>query len=136
MKWNYSEKLKDPRWQRKRLEIFNRDKFCCLICSSDKDTLNVHHERYCKDPWDAPNQDLKTLCFRCHEVVEICKKHDIKYTNVNRLLFDEGVYVYMVNSPLKDGRNSVSVIHNYNGKFEFDGNMFSKEFVTSLLNTF
>ena len=28
----YSEKLKDPRWQKKRLEILERDNFRCQYC--------------------------------------------------------------------------------------------------------
>jgi len=28
-KLTYSEKLKDPRWQKKRLEILSRDNFTC-----------------------------------------------------------------------------------------------------------
>lgn len=43
----YSEKLKDPRWQKKRLEILNRDEFACRFCGDNKSTLNVHHISYC-----------------------------------------------------------------------------------------
>lgn len=136
-KSTYAKKLLDPRWQKKRLEIFNRDKFCCLMCSCDTDTLHVHHERYCKDPWDVENEDLKTLCFRCHEVAEICKKEDIKFTNINKLDYGDDSFVYMVNHPLQDGRNTVSVIHNKNGsKFEFAGFKLTKEFVELMLKTF
>ena len=39
----YVEKLKDPRWQRKRLEILQRDDWKCYWCKDDKTTLNVHH---------------------------------------------------------------------------------------------
>jgi len=31
-KSDYSKKLKDPRWQKKRLKIFKSDKFKCKIC--------------------------------------------------------------------------------------------------------
>jgi hypothetical protein len=65
----YYEKLKDPRWQKKRLEILERDEFTCQQCMDDKSTLNVHHRRYIKnrDPWDYPNDALITLCESCHE---------------------------------------------------------------------
>ena len=63
----YSEKLRDPRWQKKRLEIMNRDEFTCQACSDSKSTLNVHHMQYHGDPWDAPNESLETLCELCHE---------------------------------------------------------------------
>jgi hypothetical protein len=63
----YSDKLKDPRWQRKRLEIMQRDDFCCMSCSRKDLTLNVHHKEYHGNPWDAPNESLETLCERCHK---------------------------------------------------------------------
>ena len=64
----YSEKLKDPRWQKKRLEIFERDEWFCRKCGDDKATLAVHHLFYRPntDPWDYPNEDLLTLCEECH----------------------------------------------------------------------
>ena len=60
----YSEKLKDPRWQKKRLEIFERDEWACQKCHTKDDMLVVHHMRYLwdKDPWDYSNDDLITLC--------------------------------------------------------------------------
>ena len=70
----YSEKLKDPRWQRKRLEIMSRDYFACTECGDHKSTLNVHHWRYKKDPWEADDNDLTTLCERCHGRIENLKK--------------------------------------------------------------
>lgn len=64
----YSEKLKDPRWQKRRLEIFNRDKFACRKCGDEKTTLAVHHLYYerGKEPWDYPADALVTLCEPCH----------------------------------------------------------------------
>ena len=62
----YAEKLKDPRWQRKRLEIFQRDGFACCWCKTTDETLVVHHLKYTGDPWEAPNEDLMTLCENCH----------------------------------------------------------------------
>jgi hypothetical protein len=62
----YSEKLRDPRWQRKRLEVMQRDKFTCLACGDKASTLNVHHKQYHGDPWDAPMPSLETLCEACH----------------------------------------------------------------------
>jgi hypothetical protein len=65
---SYSEKLKDPRWQKKRLEVFNRDKFACLCCGRKDQTLHVHHLRYAAEPWDTPMDHLETLCEQCHEM--------------------------------------------------------------------
>ena len=64
----YSDKLKDPRWQRKRLEVMERDDFRCMCCHGDDVTLNVHHTYYVfdKDPWDYPTETLWTICQDCH----------------------------------------------------------------------
>jgi len=68
---SYSEKLKHPKWQRKRLEIMSRDKWMCQLCYDEETTLHVHHLRYKKgaDPWGYDNKDLTTLCEHCHEIV-------------------------------------------------------------------
>lgn len=65
----YSEKLRDPRWQRRRLEILNRDDFTCQNCSDKTSTLHVHHCFYRSElePWDYPLSSLVTLCECCHE---------------------------------------------------------------------
>jgi hypothetical protein len=65
----YCEKLRDPRWQRRRLEVMNRDDFTCQRCGDDTSTLNVHHRAYAgrRDPWDYPLTALVTLCEDCHK---------------------------------------------------------------------
>ena len=65
----YAEKLKDPRWQKKRLKVLERDKWTCKECGDKENTLNVHHLKYAKsgNPWDTPIKDLQTLCEKCHE---------------------------------------------------------------------
>lgn len=64
----YSEKLKDPRWQKKRLEILQRDEFTCQHCLKSDKTLHVHHTYYNgKDPWETHDSRLVTLCEDCHE---------------------------------------------------------------------
>lgn len=64
----YLNALRDPRWQRLRLEVMQRDGFTCRMCGNAAATLNVHHLRYAPgDPWDTPLSDLVTLCEECHE---------------------------------------------------------------------
>lgn len=70
----YVEKLKDPRWQKKRLEILQRDEFECQSCGDKESTLHVHHYTYSENPWDTPDDDLLTLCEKCHAEVEQLKK--------------------------------------------------------------
>lgn len=66
---SYSEKLKDPRWQKKRLEILERDDFTCQRCFAKDKTLQIHHWKYAREPWDVENGYLITLCEDCHEDV-------------------------------------------------------------------
>lgn len=72
----YSEKLKDPRWQKKRLEILQRDDWRCQFCDNEKEMLQVHHLRYFKDaePWDYDNRYLLTLCESCHKAESANRK--------------------------------------------------------------
>jgi len=67
-KQTYYEKLKDPRWQRKRLEVMNRAHFLCEKCYNENNTLNVHHLYYMskRDPWDYPDFALICICNECH----------------------------------------------------------------------
>ncbi len=72
----YSENLKDPRWQRKRLEILQRDNFTCQLCKDSETTLHIHHKKYFNktNPWDYENGFLTTLCHHCHSSIELLKK--------------------------------------------------------------
>jgi hypothetical protein len=72
----YSDLLKHPKWQKKRLEIMQRDNFECQLCHDKETSLNVHHKKYIngKKPWEYKNDDLVTLCKHCHEVIELTKK--------------------------------------------------------------
>lgn len=66
---DYLQKLKDPRWQKRRLEILERDLWCCQICYDGEATLHVHHMGYFPqtEPWDIHEKYLITLCDSCHE---------------------------------------------------------------------
>jgi hypothetical protein len=63
----YFEKLKDPRWQKKRLDVLERDGWRCRDCKTDSASLQVHHCKYVKgDPWDTPDFNLMAVCESCH----------------------------------------------------------------------
>lgn len=68
---SYSDLLRDPRWQRKRLEVMERADFTCEDCGDTTTTLNVHHTFYAKGrkPWEYELDTLKCLCESCHERV-------------------------------------------------------------------
>lgn len=73
----YAELLRDPRWQRKRLEILNRDNWFCQACVDRDSTLHVHHIKYEGDfPWETPDNLLVTLCESCHKKEEELKNFD------------------------------------------------------------
>lgn len=68
----YAQKLLDPRWQRLRLEILQRDNFACTYCGDTKGTLFVHHGFYTagKQPWEYPVDSLHTTCSECHSMAD------------------------------------------------------------------
>jgi hypothetical protein len=72
----YKEQLQDPRWQKKRLEILNRDDFKCQYCKSGKITLHVHHLCYLKGLkiWEYDNELLITLCKDHHDLIHDLQK--------------------------------------------------------------
>lgn len=67
-KLTYSEQLRHPNWQRKRLEAMEAAGFECSNCGDKESTLNVHHKRYVKGrmAWEYDLEDLAVLCEPCH----------------------------------------------------------------------
>jgi uncharacterized CHY-type Zn-finger protein len=68
---SYSDKLRDPCWQKKRLQVLSRDDWTCKLCGDSETTLNVHHKEYVSglNPWDYSNKQLVTLCEDCHKEI-------------------------------------------------------------------
>jgi hypothetical protein len=74
----YSDWFLDPRWQKKRLEVLERDNWTCQLCGYQfeqnaehvQKPLDVHHLRYVRGrkPFEYENEDLVTLCRPCHSV--------------------------------------------------------------------
>jgi hypothetical protein len=63
----YAEKLKDPRWLKKRIVVLQRDAFTCRDCRATDKPLQVHHCRYSRgEPWEVDDEFLLTLCEACH----------------------------------------------------------------------
>lgn len=66
----YAIKLKDHRWQEKRLKILLRDDYTCQkCCKKTKRILHVHHTVYQGEPWECPDKYLITLCASHHKEV-------------------------------------------------------------------
>lgn len=88
----YSEKLKDPRWRQRRLEILERDEYACQDCGHESKSNHVHHivYRFDCEVWEYPDNELKTFCASCHEQTTRYKKElkyliDTKFAKIDRL---------------------------------------------------
>ena len=73
---DYEFKLRNGNWQKKRLEIMQRDDFQCRFCGSFDD-LQIHHMVYSRgEPWEIGDHFLITLCGSCHREEEEFKEED------------------------------------------------------------
>jgi hypothetical protein len=66
---DYNEERRDPRWQKLRLKVMQRDNFQCVRCGDSESELQVHHTYYVgnRKPWQYPEFSLWTLCRQCHK---------------------------------------------------------------------
>lgn len=82
---SYSEQLKHPNWQRKRLEVLNAHNFSCVECGCRDCTLHVHHKQYLKGrmAWEYELDNFETLCEECHK--EAHERKDLLDRVVSRL---------------------------------------------------
>jgi hypothetical protein len=71
----YQEQIAHPKWQKKRLEILQRDNFTCTLCGDTETTLHIHHEEYGKFAWSVDSKYLHTRCSHCHLLEEYYKKN-------------------------------------------------------------
>ena len=107
---NYKEQLKSPYWQRKRLEVLNRDDFTCQNCGNKENTLHVHHIKYAnaKRIWDIDSKYLITLCDDCHKIWHQVIKFNTNHPNVDLLLAES--LIKFITNQYKDEK--ISVIKN------------------------
>lgn len=96
----YSEKLRSPKWQKRRLEIMSRDKFACKYCKDKETQLNVHHSKYEGAPWEAEDIYLETVCEHCHK--HVCHNDNIESLLSVEKLITEWAIVYMIACEEKD----------------------------------
>jgi len=101
----YAEKLRHPKWQKKRLEILERDGFKCCVCDKTDEQLHVHHKIYeqGKEPWDYPNENFETLCIFCHEFEEDFKT---SYRELVKELLHGGSSYFNLYRVLEDYKNT------------------------------
>lgn len=89
-KMTYSEQLRHPNWQRKRLEVMEDAGFQCEGCGDKESTLNVHHRRYVKGrmAWEYERKELACLCEQCHQ-----EEHEHRELLDRLLVSDQGSIV-------------------------------------------
>lgn len=123
---DYSKKLKDPRWQKKRLAILQRDNWTCHRCKNTEQTLNVHHLKYFyeRDPWDINDKYLVTLCESCHEHERYAKPEyisqlldmfpELGFLSDDIELISDGLYslVRDIKKPIEPDQLSITTINN------------------------
>lgn len=63
--------LHSPAWNRKRKQVFYRDKYRCIVCNSEK-RLEAHHISSYEFIPHEPLSAIITLCRSCHQ-----KEHDL-----------------------------------------------------------
>ncbi len=71
-KLNYWQKLQDPRWQQKRLQVMSNQGWRCQKCGATEHSgipFTVHHRYYVskREPWNYPSGCYVLLCDPCHE---------------------------------------------------------------------
>lgn len=64
----YSEQLRHPNWQRKRLECLEYASWECQQCGEKEKQLQVHHRQYFKGrmAWEYETLELMVVCDDCH----------------------------------------------------------------------
>ena len=64
----YAEKLRDPRWQRRRLQVLDKADWMCEECGDASSEMHVHHKIYRKGrlPWGYEIWEYRALCLICH----------------------------------------------------------------------
>ena len=101
----YSQKLRDPMWKAKRLQVIEARGKQCEECGSPSN-LQVHHTYYefGLEPWEYPDSALKCLCDPCHsrrhQLLDGIKLQLERIDNedLERVLF----FAMALNRPLQD----------------------------------
>lgn len=94
---SYTEQLLDQRWQERRKHILQRDNFTCQWCGSTDKTLHIHHFTYETGAmaWDAPEDDLITICCDCHYLT-----HNKSFSDIVKRLYNLIKGMAQTKSPL------------------------------------
>lgn len=119
--------LRNPLWQKKRLGIMQRDDFTCQHCGCKERELQVHHRVYHKGakPWEYEDNELITLCDRCHEAETDAKAtHYETFKEICDLARGIGLSEQFIGSVLSHMLNAIAFISNKSDEY---GNYGSEE---------
>ena len=123
-KESYAEMLRSPLWQKKRLEIMQRDDFTCQHCGCKERELQVHHRVYHKGakPWEYDDSELITLCDRCHEAETDAKaNHYETFKEICDLAREVGLSEQFIDSVLSHMLNAIAFISNKSDEYGIYG---------------
>lgn len=120
----YTEKLRDPRWQKKRLEVFSRDNFTCVCCGDKETELQVHHLSYVygRHPWEYKLKNLQTFCKHCHGALSLfdCPE-GYKISRIKKVVHGSSVAIFCRYYPLDHKKRLLVGVFSFtNGEFKFD----------------
>lgn len=107
-KQNYSEQIKSPKWQKKRLEVLNLRGFKCEECGDEEQQLHIHHRFYIKNrmAWEYDNDVFQVLCSDCHEMAHNEKKNGFS------LSFEEKMLIECLRKVLVLNDTNIKYLHN------------------------
>jgi hypothetical protein len=111
----YYELLRDPRWQKKRLQIMDRAGFRCEHCDEDPQTLNIHHSYYEKGlkPWEYPDESLHCLCEKCHKKTQNIKAQINRLIGTVPLTYQTQILGYVAALAMDNDSNEVFEVTDY-----------------------
>lgn len=110
----YAEKLKDQRWQKKRLELLEAAEWKCQndCCRNEKDkpTLHVHHKLYLRktDPWDYEDWAYQVLCDECHETEQ--RLMETAHSMLAKIPYLQTVLVMLEDKPAEDAEKFAEIL--------------------------
>ncbi len=113
----YAEKLRDPRWQKKRLKVLNRDEWECQLWTKHKGMKIVHHKYYLKgkEPWQYPMKALITLCENCNKLI-----HPERYKNKTQVTEEKEVQILTPIEKKEEELNTMKARKKFFDKFKDD----------------
>lgn len=92
-KVQYQQQLQSHTWQLTRERIVDQSFGICEYCHQPDDFLQVHHEKYIgKHPSDTPDEHLKAVCRKCHNLKHWTDRL-AAYSQRKRELFASGIFV-------------------------------------------